>query len=173
MTSSFTIRYIVYMSVFLLTFEVFLPDNLMTSFCVFLTQTMYLLISPFTNEIFINKDILGWTDNTFSIQILAECSALTYCSILAAAILSYPAPRALRIKAAILGFVFLQGINVLRLISLLYVGHYWPEQFTWVHQNLWPIFLSVDLVLLYLLWIRHSEKVNTNITKNLESSAVS
>lgn len=163
---SFIFRYFVYSSTLLLFVEVFFPENIMRPFCLFLAQATYWVLSCFTNEVAVAGNILRWSGSSVALKVVSECSALGYSATLIAAILAYPAPWALRLKSVVAGFILLETINILRLVSLMYIGRWWPDQFMWIHLNLWPLFISLDLVLLFLIWVRYTNNITHNSLEN-------
>jgi exosortase/archaeosortase family protein len=43
---------------------------------------------------------------------------------------------------------------MLRIISLTYLGVWKPEWFHWVHWYLWDALIMLDVLVIFLLWLR-------------------
>lgn len=155
MLSQFLLKYMIYSGIILLAISFAFPESAMATLCLFLAQSSGLIINLFSSEILILGDILQWPDGRFALRVTEECSALEFCGLLTAAILAYPTTWSQRLKAILLGLLVIQSLNILRLVSLYFAGYWWPNQFTWIHENLWPLFLSIDLIFLFLLWVHY------------------
>ena len=56
-------------------------------------------------------------------------------------------------------FLFIQTLNVVRIISLFYLGQWSYIVFEWFHLYLWPVFIMMDVLLafaIYLHWLRNN-----------------
>ena len=56
--------------------------------------------------------------------------------------------------AIILGFIAIQLLNILRIISLFYLGQWNYEIFEWTHLYLWPVLIMLDVLLVFALYLR-------------------
>jgi exosortase/archaeosortase family protein len=54
----------------------------------------------------------------------------------------------------VLGFVAVQGLNVVRVISLFYLGQWNDAAFRVFHEYLWQGLIMVDVLVVWLLWVR-------------------
>ena len=103
----------------------------------------------------------GW-----AVSIEAGCNGVEAVIILAAAILAFPAPWKHRIVGFVLGFFAIQGLNVVRIISLFYIG-LWERNacipgevchtvwFEWFHLYLWQALIILDALVVWLIWLRY------------------
>jgi exosortase/archaeosortase family protein len=48
------------------------------------------------------------------------------------------------------------GVNLIRIISLFYIGQYSMEWFDWAHLYAWDILIMLDGLVAILLWIRYA-----------------
>lgn len=149
----FITRYLVFIAVGLALVSYALPDAWIKGFCWGLAQITGAILGLLSKDVILQGDILRWADHDFAMQVTRECSALEFNAILTAAILAYHHVRwRVRLKGVLFGLVVIQTLNVLRLVSLHVAGYWWPDAFHWIHENLWPILLSVDLVLVFFAW---------------------
>ena len=49
-------------------------------------------------------------------------------------------------------------MNILRIISLLYLGNWNLELFSWVHLYLWPALIMLDVLVVFILYLRYISK---------------
>lgn len=91
----------------------------------------------------------------FAIQVSNGCSGLEAVILLAAAVLAYPAPWRSRSWGLALGFAFIMGLNLLRVVSLFYIGQYSRAWFDWAHLYAWDVLIIIDGLVVFLVWLRH------------------
>lgn len=131
-----------------------LLESAVDAFCLLLAQITYVLISPFDSAVAIDGAIYYWRSYAYAIEVTKECSALGYTLVLVAAILLYPGEWPKRLKTALISIFFIQTINVLRLILLLY-GRvlFIPENFDIFHYQFLPYLLAVSTMLFFMVYI--------------------
>jgi len=71
--------------------------------------------------------------------------------VLIAAVIAFPASWRARTTAIGLGFLAIQAMNIVRIISLFYLGNWNLDLFSWVHLYLWPA-LIIPTLAPTLLW---------------------
>jgi exosortase/archaeosortase family protein len=54
-----------------------------------------------------------------------------------------------------IGAAAIQSLNLLRVVSLFYLGQWNREWFEWAHLYAWQALIMLDAVIVWLLWIRH------------------
>jgi exosortase/archaeosortase family protein len=47
-----------------------------------------------------------------------------------------------------------QALNVLRVISLFYLGQWSASAFEWAHLYVWQALIMLDVLVVWLVWIR-------------------
>ena len=98
----------------------------------------------------------------FNMRIVSECTAITPMIVLAAATIAVPAPLVSKLKCIILGSCVLHIVNLLRIISLYYVGVMWPDMVEFVHLVLWQAVLIVLAVGLWGFWAQKVRERHAN-----------
>ncbi|MCH8148971.1 MAG: hypothetical protein IH987_13495 [Planctomycetes bacterium] len=81
----------------------------------------------------------------------------------AIAVLATPCGVAMlaRLPVILLGTSFLLLFNLVRIVSLYYVGIFFPSQFEIMHRGVWqPVFIFVPLFL-WVMWSRRVERRST------------
>jgi len=91
----------------------------------------------------------------FALRIIRECTAASPLVLLLAAFLAYPCPlrdKAIGIAVCVPGLLLL---NVVRLVSLFWVGLLRPDLFETAHVLVWQSLMVLAIVGMWLLWVRH------------------
>jgi exosortase H (IPTLxxWG-CTERM-specific) len=57
--------------------------------------------------------------------------------------------------AILLGFLAIQVMNIARIISLFYLGQWNLDVFTFIHLYLWPVLIMLDVLIVFMLFLRH------------------
>jgi len=100
-----------------------------------------------------NNDIVSAL-NGGGIRIVAGCNGVEAVLILVSAILAFPAPWKHKLVGIGIGFVAIQSLNLIRIISLYYL-HQWNQVwFNWFHLYLWQALIILDALIFWLLWLR-------------------
>lgn len=88
----------------------------------------------------------------FAVEIENGCNGVETALLFGAAVLAFPAPWRRRLIGLGLGIVAIQIINVVRVVSLFWVGVHRPSLFGASHTVLWQSIVVLCGVLLFLLW---------------------
>ena len=96
-----------------------------------------------------------WNPATgFGVSIEPGCNGVEACIILFAAIVAFPSTWKHRAWGLGLGFVAVQALNVVRVISLFYLGQWNDTAFKIAHEYLWQGLIMLDVLVVWLLWVR-------------------
>lgn len=90
----------------------------------------------------------------FGVEIVAGCNGVEATLILLAAILAFPASARHKLIGFAIGFLAIQGLNLVRIISLFYIGQWDREAFDWAHLYIWQALIMLDAMIVWLVWIR-------------------
>jgi len=90
----------------------------------------------------------------FSVTIFNGCNGLEAILIFVSGVLAFPAPWVRKLVGVVLGFVAIQVFNVVRVVSLFYVGIWRPQWFNVSHVFVWQSLVIVFGVVLWLVWVR-------------------
>lgn len=113
------------------------------------------LIALFDSNVEIYGKVIRSSVNHFAVSIEPGCNGVEAMIVLLAAILAFPAPIIYKIKGLAAGFLAIQGINLVRVISLFYLGQWSQELFDWAHLYIWQALIMLDALLVFLIWIRY------------------
>ena len=48
----------------------------------------------------------------------------------------------------------MQGLNIVRVISLFYLGQWDRHWFEWAHLYVWQALIMLDVLIVWLVWVR-------------------
>ena len=74
--------------------------------------------------------------------------------LLLCAIVAFPAPWRHKLLGVALGFLAIQGLNLVRIIALFYLHDWNQVWFEWFHLYLWPALIILDALVVWLIWRR-------------------
>ena len=112
------------------------------------------LIQLFDSAVSSQGKIIRNSENGFAVAIEAGCNGVEAVIILIAAIVAFPAPWRSKVVGLVLGFVAIQVLNMVRIISLFYLGQWNITAFQWAHLYLWQALIMLDALVVFLIWIR-------------------
>lgn len=96
-----------------------------------------------------------WNPATgFGVSIEPGCNGVEACIILFAAIVAFPSTWKHRAWGLGLGFIAVQALNVVRIISLFYLGQWNLTVFRIAHEFLWQGLIMLDVLVVWLIWVR-------------------
>lgn len=96
-----------------------------------------------------------WNPATgFGVSIEPGCNGIEACIVLFAAVVAFPTGWRHKAWGLLLGFAAVQGLNVVRVISLFYLGQWNADAFRIAHEYLWQGLIMLDVLIVWLLWVR-------------------
>jgi exosortase H (IPTLxxWG-CTERM-specific) len=98
--------------------------------------------------------VLANPTNGFAVSIEAGCNGVEAALILIAAMLAFRAPWRSKLIGVACGLATVQALNLVRVISLFYLGQWSPRAFEWAHLYLWQALIMIDVLVVWLLWLR-------------------
>lgn len=133
----------------------FARDHLTLPFTGVLTDVSGWLITLFDDQVFTRGVEIHSTANGFAVAIAPGCDGIEAVIILVAAVLAFPAPWKHRLAGIGIGFLAIQGLNLVRIISLFYLGQWSRVAFDWFHLYLWQALIVLDALAVWLIWLRY------------------
>jgi exosortase H (IPTLxxWG-CTERM-specific) len=95
----------------------------------------------------------------FAIEMRDGCNAVNVSVLLWSAILAYPAPWRMKALGLAAGTAIIQAVNVVRFISLFYLGQYSMTWFDFAHVYLWESLLTLDTMVVFWLWVNRTARL--------------
>ena len=131
-------------------------------FTAVLADVSTAVILPFDDTVIAQGRILRDATTGFAVSIEAGCNGVEAAIVLIAGIVAFPASIQHKAVAILAGFLFVQALNIVRIISLFYLGQWNYTVFEWFHLYLWPVLIMLDVLVvfaIYLQWLgkRHPE----------------
>ncbi len=87
-----------------------------------------------------------------SFQVVADCTPLAPVALVAGAMLAFPSSRRAKLAGIAFSAVALSLVNLVRLVSLVYIGLYLPQWLEVSHLILWQAVMILTGIVLWLLW---------------------
>jgi len=88
----------------------------------------------------------------FAVTIYNGCNGLITSLIFVSGVLAFPARWKAKVAGVVGGLVAIQIINQIRIISLFYIGIYFPQFFNQSHIFIWQSLVIVAGVTLWVVW---------------------
>ena len=105
--------------------------------------------------------ILQSTTSGFAISIERGCNGVEAVIILLSAMLAFPASWKHKLAGIGIGFLAIQAMNIVRIISLFYLGQWSRLWFDWFHLYLWQALIVLDALVVFLVWLRYLPRRQT------------
>jgi exosortase H (IPTLxxWG-CTERM-specific) len=119
-----------------------------------LAQISTAIVTSFDPNVVAIGKVMRSTQNGFAVSIEAGCNGVEATIVLVAAILAFPAPWKHKLAGLAAGILAVQGLNILRVISLFYLGQWDFRVFEWAHLYVWQALIMLDVLVVWLVWVR-------------------
>ena len=109
-------------------------------------------LSLFNGDVMVDETRIS--NGAFAVEVAQGCDAIQVCSLLAAAVLAFPVGLWRKLRGLVLGILWLQLLNLLRIITLFWIGAYFSRVFRTAHEVVWPGILITITIATWILWVR-------------------
>ena len=123
-------------------------------FTVLLANVSTAVIVPFDNTVIAQGRILRDATTGFAVSIEAGCNGVEATIVLVAGIVAFPASLRHKMIAILVGFLFVQALNIVRIVSLFYLGQWNYTVFEWFHLYLWPVLIMLDVLVVFAIYLQ-------------------
>ena len=89
----------------------------------------------------------------FSIEVIPACTGVFVSAVFLSAVMAYPTRPIAKLVGASLGILSIACVNVIRLVTLFYIGTYLPGLLDVAHLVVWQSLVIVFALILWLLWV--------------------
>jgi exosortase H (IPTLxxWG-CTERM-specific) len=96
----------------------------------------------------------------FAVDIKNGCNGIEAMVFLCAAITAFPAPWRARLLGILAACTIVQGLNIIRIVSLFLIGRYRPSLFGTFHLAIWQSVIFAAAVFLFLAWTARVRKTD-------------
>jgi len=140
----------------LFTLEILQPAEkyVILPFTSFIADVSVWLIQLFDDNVMAISNVIRDKTTGFGVRIERGCNGVEAVIILFAAIFSFPAPIKNKVIGFVIGFFAIQGLNLIRIVSLFYLGQWNQVAFEWFHLYLWQALIIMDALVVWLVWLR-------------------
>jgi exosortase H (IPTLxxWG-CTERM-specific) len=112
------------------------------------------IVTLFDGNVASQGRVLYAKSSGFSISIESGCNGVEAALILIAAMVAFRAPIRSKAIGIVAGVVAVQLLNLVRLVSLFYLGQWSPAAFEWAHLYVWQALIMLDVLIVWLVWLR-------------------
>ena len=112
------------------------------------------IIQLFDDNVMSISNVIRDKTTGFGVRIERGCNGVEALIILFAAIFAFPAPIKHKLIGFAIGFVAIQALNLVRIVSLFYLGQWNQVAFEWFHLYLWQALIILDALVVWLIWLR-------------------
>ena len=120
-----------------------------------LAQTSAFLVKLWDKDVISYGVVIQNKVNGFAVGIAPGCDGIEAVIMLVAAIIAFPSPWKHKLVGIGLGFIAIQSLNLVRIISLFYLGQWNQTMFDWFHLYLWQALIVLDALGVWLIWLRY------------------
>ena len=136
-------------------------DAITLPFTSVLAEVSAFLIKLFDNDVVSEGVVIQSLSTGFGVQIAPGCDGIEAVIILVSAIVAFPSPWKHKIVGIVIGFFAIQSLNLVRIISLFYLGQWSQVWFDWFHLYLWQALIVLDALAVWLIWLRYLPRGRT------------
>ncbi len=127
-------------------------DRAVATFTRGLVTTSAAGINAVGGDVVANYDVLQSRRNGFAVKMANGCNGLHVLIVLWSSILAFPASAKQKMKGLAAAVVVIQAINLVRFISLFYLGQYAPAWFDFAHLYFWESMIMLDSLIIFWIW---------------------
>jgi len=148
----FIVRYVIILSVgfFVIALRP-VNDRVVNPYTTFVAHEAKVALNLFGEGATVREQVLS--SPRFSVVIYNGCNGLEAILIFASGVLAFPAPAGRKALGLLLGFLAIQVANIVRVVSLFYIGIFKPAWFSTAHVFVWQSIIIVLGVVLWLVWV--------------------
>ena len=118
----------------------------------YLVDVTAFVIHAFGGKAAVDGPTLSSPVNGFAVRVENGCNAINVSVLLWSAILVYPAGWREKAKGLLAGTLLLHALNLVRIISLFYLGQYNRNWFDFAHLYLWEGLIVIDTLAIFWGW---------------------
>lgn len=148
------IFFIVVVGLFVAELSLPVQQAIVNPFTESLATTSAALVRLFDANVLAYGRILQSTSNGFAISIEAGCNGVEAGILLIGAVAAFKAPVGYKAIGLAAGLASVQVLNVVRIVTLFYLGQWSLAAFQWAHLYVWQSLIMLDVLIVWLLWLR-------------------
>ena len=147
----FLLRFVLFLVVFyFLVAAKPVNDHVIVPFTAWIASASGTVLSTLGEQATVEGTVIH--SGSFSVNIENGCNGVETALLLAAAVLAFPAGWRQRLTGFFLGFLAIQLLNLIRVVSLVWIGRHRPALFDSSHTVIWQSAVVLFGVLIFLFW---------------------
>jgi exosortase H (IPTLxxWG-CTERM-specific) len=127
-------------------------DHVVGPYTTFVAREAAVVLRLLGEDVRVDGQVLS--SPRFAVTIYNGCNGLEAILVFVAGVAAFPAPWRARLLGVGLGVVAVQVLNIVRVVSLYWVGVWRPDWFTTAHVLVWQTVVILFAVLLWLFWVQ-------------------
>jgi exosortase H (IPTLxxWG-CTERM-specific) len=128
-------------------------DAFVVPYTAFIAEVSGLVLRLFGEQASVNNCVVS--SPRFAVTIYNGCNGLITSLIFISGVLAFPARWGAKVVGVIGGLLMIQIINLIRIISLFYIGVFLPALFNQSHIFIWQSVVILAGVALWVLWAHY------------------
>lgn len=136
-------------------YAVYLPFSQTESYNSFLNLIARItgtILSVFGEDVTVTANLVK--SSRFPMKVVPGCDGMEAMALFVSAVFASPTTLRLRIIFVIPGVLALLLLDFVRLVSLFYIGTYYPDYMHTMHWDIWPGILIAAVLSGWLVWAR-------------------
>ena len=89
----------------------------------------------------------------FAIDVILECTAIFPVALYFAAVVATPDSISSKLMGLAVGIPAILLLNLIRLVSLCYIGYWFPDSFDMAHHLVWQSLIVFFTALVWIVWV--------------------
>ncbi len=134
----------------------FVHENVVVPFTAFVAHCSSILMNIFGAGSKVTENTLS--TSKFSINVVDGCNGIYATAILISGVIAYPASLRHKFYGIIFGFTAVFLVNLVRVISLFYMGLQFPDIFQEVHVYVWQPIIILWAIIVWNFWSKKIEE---------------
>ncbi len=123
--------------------------------CIGIAKVLFGVLSLAGENVQIQNNIVAHLGIDSGVIVIPPCLAPTYCLVLISFALCFNAPITSRVLLAFGGIAVIQVVNIVRMLSILYLQPLLSdERMHLYHEQLWPFLTAVITATLIIQWVK-------------------
>jgi exosortase H (IPTLxxWG-CTERM-specific) len=94
----------------------------------------------------------------FAVTIYNGCNGLIASLVFSAAVIAFPTSWRAKVVGVLAGMLAIQLLNLIRIVSLYFIGAFLPEYFNEAHIVIWQSLVIIAAVAMWIAWARFGVK---------------
>jgi exosortase H (IPTLxxWG-CTERM-specific) len=137
-------------------YGVILESDLFDAYLTLLAKIGGAILALFDSGIAVHVKRIS--SSKFAVEIAQGCDAIQVCSLLAAAVIAFPVQFKYKLRGLVWGIATLQFLNLMRIVTLFWIGAYFGSVFQVSHEVVWPGILIVLTIVIWVAWVRWEDR---------------